>query len=111
MFGTLSGIPIGEKIRRLREKNGVTRQKLAYALNISESTLWRWEKGITVPSLEELKKIADLFNVDLKYFFDADVPLIAANRINTKINILPEEAKEELEVFLDYLLSKYSKKK
>jgi len=43
MFGTLSGIPIGEKIRRLREKNGVTRQKLAYALNISESTLWRWE--------------------------------------------------------------------
>jgi len=39
-----------EDIKNLREKKGLTQQQLASALNVSVTTVSRWESGVKEPS-------------------------------------------------------------
>ena len=40
----------GIRIRNERKKAGLSQENLAYALNVSKSTISRFEKGITSPT-------------------------------------------------------------
>lgn len=40
----------GRKWREIRERLGVTQQELADTLNIADTTVSRWERGISQPS-------------------------------------------------------------
>ena len=56
-----------DRLYNLRKKKGLTLDELGAALNIQKSTLWRYEKNETDPSLENAKKIAHYFNVSMDY--------------------------------------------
>lgn len=100
-----------KRLRSLREMKGITRKELAEMIGISESTLQRWERGITLPSLKYIKKLAIALEVSEDYLIGKSDVLLATNSIETKIKRLPEEAKEELATILDYLIAKYRKRK
>jgi len=54
----------GEKLRRLRQKNGLTTRSLAAVLEIkSHSHIADMESGRSFPSVELLLKLADFFQV------------------------------------------------
>lgn len=53
------------KIRAIRIEKGWSQKRLANAINSSEATIFRWEKGITSPSLNDLEKIADALGVHM----------------------------------------------
>ncbi len=54
----------GEKLRRLRQKSGLTTRKLATILEMkSHSHVADMESGRSYPSVELLLKLADLFHV------------------------------------------------
>ena len=57
----------GAKIKELRKKNGLTQEKLADALNITDSHLRRLENGSRAGSVDILIDLAELFNVTLDY--------------------------------------------
>ena len=61
----------GDNLRQLRLKKGYTQEQVALALGINRTTYTKYETGVTQPSLEQLKKLSDLFEVDyntlLKY--------------------------------------------
>lgn len=64
---------LGEKIRGLRKKNGLTLDKLAKAANLSKSYLWELEnRESQSPSAEKLTAIADALGVTADYFLDSD---------------------------------------
>ena len=46
-------------LRKAREAQKMPRWKLAVAVNVSESTLERWESGETMPHPDEVDRIAD----------------------------------------------------
>ncbi|MEA5145641.1 MAG: helix-turn-helix transcriptional regulator [Candidatus Limiplasma sp.] len=46
-------------LRKAREAQKMPRWKLAAAVNVSESTLERWESGETMPHPDEVDRIAD----------------------------------------------------
>ena len=53
------------RIKELREKNGLTLRQVAKTMNVSAATVLNWENGIHEPSIAELIKLADLFQVSL----------------------------------------------
>lgn len=54
---------VGTKIRELRAARNLSQEKLAVALGVSWSTVNRYERGITPPSLNRLHLIADVLGV------------------------------------------------
>ncbi|MFT8363808.1 MAG: XRE family transcriptional regulator [Sporolactobacillus sp.] len=59
----------GEKLTELRELNGLSRKELATRLNISEQAVWQYENESTIPRIEVLNKVRELFSVDTKFLF------------------------------------------
>lgn len=56
---------IGNKLKSLRQQKNMRQSDLAEALSVSTSTISHWEKGRRFPSVIEVKRIADYFQVDI----------------------------------------------
>lgn len=56
-----------ERIRNLREDNDLTQEQIGKKLNISQRTYAHYEAGTRDIPIEILKKIADIYNVNLDY--------------------------------------------
>ena len=54
---------IGDEIKAHRKRMRYTHEELAHALGISRQTLMNWEKGASVPSLEDAAKLAEKFEI------------------------------------------------
>ncbi len=61
--------PIGNKIRRLRERQGLSQRALAENAGISAAALSQLEAGQTSPSVATLEKLADGLGVAIAAFF------------------------------------------
>lgn len=56
---------LGERIRTLRMKQNLSQEDLADALSVSRQSVSKWETDASVPDLEKLLKLSDLFGVSL----------------------------------------------
>ena len=65
-------INLGNKIRALRKKKGITQEQFAEALNLSPQAISKWELGIGYPDVAHLPVIAAYFGVSLDVLFDYD---------------------------------------
>ena len=52
---------IAERVKCLREKQGLTQAELAKQLGITRSSVNAWEMGISVPSTQYVVELANLF--------------------------------------------------
>lgn len=57
----------GNRLKELREKQGMTQNDLADHLSVSRQSIGGYEKGTTEPPFEIVVKIADKFNVTCDY--------------------------------------------
>ena len=55
----------GTIIRQLREKSGMTQAELAEKLYVSDKTVSKWEKGLSIPDVQMLIKIAEVLEVSI----------------------------------------------
>ena len=58
---------IAKNIITLRKQKGWTQQDLAQKLSYSDKTISKWERGDSVPDVEMLCKVAEIYNVSLEY--------------------------------------------
>lgn len=65
-------IDLGEKIRKLRQRDKRTQDDLARELGVSAQAVSRWEKGICYPDMELLPSIANYFNTSIDELFGYD---------------------------------------
>ena len=56
-----------ENLKELRLSNKKYQKDIAKILNIAVSTYCGWEKGVTEPNIESLKKLADYFGCTVDY--------------------------------------------
>ena len=57
---------LGEKIRFLRTKKGYSQDDIANMLGYkSFTTIQKWESGVSEPPLKALKKLSEIFNIDM----------------------------------------------
>lgn len=65
---------LGDKIRKLRKKQGLTLEKLANKAGLSKSYLWELEnRESQKPSAEKLTAVADALGVSSDYFLEDDI--------------------------------------
>lgn len=64
---------LGEKLKELRGKHGLTQATFAEIFNISSGTIAMWETGKRTPDIEMLNRIAEYFGVTLDYLVGNEI--------------------------------------
>jgi len=59
----------GEKLKDIRELNGLSRKELANKVNVTEQAIWQFEKNLTIPRFELVNDIKNIFSVKSQFFF------------------------------------------
>lgn len=62
-------ISFGKRFKELRIKNGFTQEMLAEILGVEARQISRIETGKCFTTLDNLKKISDLYHIDVKDLF------------------------------------------
>ena len=63
---------MGERIRQLREKRGVSREWLAEMIKCDPISVECWEDGVMIPKSAVIRRLAVFFKVSEKYITDGD---------------------------------------
>lgn len=61
---------IGNRIKEVREKNGLTQSELAKKLGLTRSGVNAWEMGISIPSAQYLIGLSKLFKIPVDYLLE-----------------------------------------
>lgn len=61
-----------EIFEQLLQKYGVSAYKVAKETGVTQSTLSDWKRGRSTPKTENMKKLADYFNVSLEYLMSGE---------------------------------------
>ncbi len=100
------------RLKELRESVNMSQRAMAAELQVSKSTYNYWEQGKIEIDFENLKNIANYFNVSVDYLLGRDAPENAnkkidetISRIDRKFNKLNKEQQKQIENYLDFLLS------
>ena len=59
------GVVITKRIKILRERANMTQAELAILLGVNENTISNYERGEREPSIDNLKRIAEIFGVSV----------------------------------------------
>lgn len=66
---------IGNNIKRLREKNDMTQEKLAEKLSLTSYAISKWEIGENTPTIYEVQELSKIFNVSFAYLVDEETKI------------------------------------
>lgn len=56
---------LADNLTKLRKKHKLTQVELAHQLGFSDKSISKWEQGDTIPDIETIKKIADLYGISV----------------------------------------------
>lgn len=91
-----------KRLKELRNEKGITQEELAKTFKVNRMTIVQWEKGTSQPSYLVLKKLADFFSVDVKYFYGGDDDIKELEALTRELNLDFEQTKERLQALQDY---------
>ncbi len=66
----MENIKFGNYLTDLRKENGLTQRYVAYELQVTDKAVSKWENGKSKPNIDELKKLADLYDVSINDLID-----------------------------------------
>ena len=70
---------LAEKIVLLRKRKGWSQEELADKLDISRQSVSKWELGASIPDLDMILRLSELFDVTTDYLLKDDVREISSN--------------------------------
>ena len=62
----------GSRIAKLRTRSGLSQSKLAKAMKANVSTIKKWENGVSIPTVDHIINLANLFKVTSDYLLCLD---------------------------------------
>ena len=100
---------IGNKIKELRKKRGITQEQLAESVGVSFQAVSKWENGIALPDITLAPILASYFGVSMDTLFDFSLAEIEkdARSIARKSVKYREENPEEGRKIIEEGLKKY----
>lgn len=72
----MNAMELNEKLLELRKKNGLSQEDLAVELEISQSTISNYEKGLTIPDIMTLGKYATFFQIPIEDLIKNDTNIV-----------------------------------
>lgn len=64
---------LGQNIEMLRNNFGVTQEELSKKIGISRQAVYKWEKNKSTPTIENIMKICEIFDVDINDFLKGKI--------------------------------------
>jgi len=64
---------LAEKIIKLRKQNGWSQEELAMKLNVSRQSVSKWESAASIPDLDKIIKLSEIFGVSTDYLLKEEV--------------------------------------
>lgn len=58
---------LGEKIQKLRKQRGLSQEAFAEKVTVTRQTISKWELGQSLPDLDFIAQLSDIFNVSSDY--------------------------------------------
>ena len=95
-------------LKYIRQEKGLTQEQLGKLMNKDYSTIGKWENGTRSPIMEDVIKLSDIFNIDIKdliekNFYSSDTKsfddlelLFSKNK-----NILTDDDKEYIKFIIE----------
>jgi transcriptional regulator with XRE-family HTH domain len=101
----------GRRLEEIRTDAGLTQTALAKALNTSQSAISQMESGEREPSFDMLRRLAAALGVTLAYLMGKDVDhLTPVEQTHFRqYRSLPDEAKQELRDYAEFLRRKHKR--
>ena len=65
---------LADKIIKLRKEQGWSQEELAHQLQVSRQSVSKWESMVSVPDLDKILKLSQLFGVSTDYLLKDDAP-------------------------------------
>lgn len=62
-----------ENLKKRRKDKGYTQEILAEKLNVVRQTVSKWEKGLSLPDVDMLSKIANVLETDVNILLDGQI--------------------------------------
>ncbi len=106
-------VSFGERLRFLREERKLGQKEVGDLLDVSVSSVGKYENGERTPSPDTIIKLADFFDVSADFLLGRSEVREPAEKILARFNIgkdLPEKALKEFEEVKNYILHKYGHK-
>ena len=89
------------RLKELRKEKGLTQTDLAELLEVTKLTIHNWENGVSSIKSDRLKKLCEIFDVDVPYLLGYNN---VKNETNIKTTVL-DEALEKLREINNMLLA------
>ncbi len=104
---------IGNKIKQLRQKAGITQEQLGTRLSVSAQSISKWETGITMPDISLLPLLSSELGVTIDELFDLTTDQ-KLQRITKRLDVEEEFSDgvfHEYESFLKNLIDEHNDKR
>ena len=80
-----------QNLRNLRIKKGLSQKAFSEMAGVSQNSIYQWEKGICIPRIERLQKIATALGVSVSDLIGQDSLDLAEDVISLFLNNPPEK--------------------
>lgn len=70
---------LAEKIMSLRKQNGWSQEELAEKLDVTRQSVSKWESATSIPDLEKIIKLSQVFSVSTDYLLKDDEEIVNSN--------------------------------
>lgn len=91
---------LGQKITELRKKNNLSQEGLAEKMNVSRQAVSKWESDQSIPDIEKIVSLSELFGVTTDYLLKSGAP-------SFEIKTADIPAEDKLPILPDELVQKY----
>lgn len=81
----------GDKLCKLRKKEGLSQEELGDKLNVTRQTVSKWELGQSRPDTDKLAEICSLFGVNANELMDDNIEITNNNRHIDSIDVKPRK--------------------
>jgi transcriptional regulator with XRE-family HTH domain len=73
---------VSERLRELRERNGLSQEDAARKVGITHRQWQRWESGDSMPYPRSLDMVASTFGISVAEFFDPAEPVVDQSQLD-----------------------------
>ena len=80
-----------ENLKKIRKDKGYTQEILAEKLNVVRQTVSKWEKGLSLPDVDMLSKIANVLETDVNILLDGQITTTDQSEIVKKLAKINEQ--------------------
>ena len=91
---------LGEKIKILREKAGLTQEELAHEVGVQRNTVWRWENGRANLTSETLQRLSSVLKTGTLDLMSVNTDQVNRDYVAKKRSTHEEEEKGAIEYTL-----------